>query len=408
MRNQVEWPSEFPQFLWGTATASHQVEGGNRNDWTLWEDAGRIKRQEKSGQASGHWERAESDFSLFAELGVNAYRFSVEWSRVEPRQGEFDVEALSKYRQMVQQMRDHGMEPCLTLHHFTLPQWFAMDGGFLQPDGPRMFLRYVRRVVETMGSLVRLYVTINEPMVYAVNSYLYGVWPPGQHNLARTLRVSNQLIAAHKGAYHLIKTVQPGALVGLAHHINLFEPWSTSPADVVLARTLHHLFNRRVILAVGDLQDYLGINYYTRSFATIRHPFTPQSSRGENGSRAELGLTDMGWDIYPEGLEQALLEARAFNRPILITENGISTPDDALRIRYLDAHLDAMHRAIEKGVNVRGYFYWSALDNFEWDEGFAPRFGLIEVNYDTMERVMRKSAYHYRDRILQSAARGMR
>jgi beta-glucosidase len=399
--NQFEWPNDFPPFLWGTATASHQVEGGNRNDWTLWEDAGRIKRQEKSGQASGHWERAESDFSLFAELGANAYRFSVEWSRVEPRQGEFDAEALSKYRQMVQQMRDQGMEPCLTLHHFTLPQWFAMAGGFLQPDGPRMFLRYVRRVVETMGYLVRLYVTINEPMVYAVNSYLYGVWPPGQHSLARTLRVSNQLIVAHKGAYHLIKKLQPEALVGLAHHINLFEPWSTSPGDVVLARKLHHLFNRRVIRAVGNLQDYIGINYYTRSFSTILQPFTPRSSRSENGSHAELGLTDMGWDIYPEGLEQALLEAKAFNRPILITENGISTPDDALRIRYLDAHLDAMHRAMKKGANVRGYFYWSALDNFEWDEGFAPRFGLIEVNYDTMERVMRKSAYHYRDRILK-------
>lgn len=390
-------------FLWGTATASHQVEGNTTNDWTRWEDEGHVAHQERSGAAANHWELYEEDFKLLASGATNAYRFSVEWSRIEPQPGHFDEEAIARYRTMVLTMRRYGLEPVMTLYHFTLPQWFSDGGGWLQPEAIRFFERYVAYVVAQMGDLVDWYVTINEPMVYAVNSYLYGIWPPGRRTLKDTLTIASVLVQAHIKAYQVIREIKPDGAIGLAHHLMVFDPWTRTPWDTGLARILAYAFNWRFIKQVNQYQDFLGVNYYTRSWASIRKPLTPIPSRvGDT-------VSNLGWEVYPHGLYRLLMEAyRRYDRPLLITENGISTDIDAEREAFLQQHLYEVDHAKIDGVPVIGYFHWSFIDNFEWESGFAPHFGLVAVDYDNYRRTPRRSFYTYQRLIQQYQATNRR
>lgn len=385
------WPDSLPPFLWGAATSSHQIEGDAQNDWTRWEDAGHVARLERSGRSTGHFANPDPDLDLFSSLGWNAYRLSIEWSRIEPKPGQFSGQAMAEYRHIIEKMRENGLEPLVTLHHFTLPQWFADQGGFFGPRSASHFLSYTAYVVDHLKDLVTLWVTVNEPIIYAVMGYSYGTWPPGETHLAKAWRLTNRLVRLHQKAYRLIKRIDPKAMVGLAHHVVYFAPYQPqSPADRVLCRIIDYLFNWRFIHKVDAYQDFLGINYYTRQWISASRGLAPIAAKP--GAK----VTEMGWEIYPQGLHHVLSRLKSYRKPILITENGIATNIDEERQQYLITHLAAIAAVQQEGVEVRGYFHWAALDNFEWAEGFKPRFGLVEVNYDTLERTPRKSADLYR------------
>jgi beta-glucosidase len=403
-------------FLWGTATSSHQVEGNNtNNNWWRWEqEPDRIIKAQKSGLACDWWGgRWQEDFDRAAEAGQNAHRLSIEWSRIQPTPDRWDEEALDHYREMMRGLLEREMTPLVTLHHFTDPLWFSELGGWENPEAANLFEPYARKVVEALKEYVNLWVTINEPNVLAVMSYLYGNFPPGEQDLLKTVRVMQNLVRAHAAAYHSIHKIQPNARVGLAHQYHSFQParrWS--PFDHWVAGTYDHLFNKVIPLACSsgvlkfpvrhvripqakNTQDFLGINYYTRKLAAF-NPFNP----GELFSRlyfpAEAELSDTGFIAnVPEGMFEALKRSLKFNLPIIITENGVEDADDDLRPSYLIQHLHQVWRALNFNYPIKGYFHWTLVDNFEWERGWTQRFGLWELDVESQARSKRLSAELY-------------
>ncbi|MBI4991598.1 MAG: family 1 glycosylhydrolase [Candidatus Harrisonbacteria bacterium] len=357
-------------FLWGAATSSYQVEGGIKNDWT--------RAGFDSGRAADHYSRFKEDFDLAKELGHNAHRFSIEWSRIEPEEGKFDKKEIEHYRKVVTALQERGLEPFVTLWHFTNPVWFAESGGFESPKAVFYFERYINFVTENLKD-VKFWITINEPMVYTKNSYWLGIWPPGRPlSPLSYFRAIKNLIQAHKKASVVIKKVNPRAQVGIAKNIIYFEedkhPWH------YLQKLGEYWWNEYFLNKIFDHQDFVGLNYYFHKH--IRRETHP--------------VSDLGWGIYPEGLYQVLGVLKKYNKPIYVTENGIADAKDEKRAQFIKDHIDWMKKAMAEGVDVRGYFYWSLLDNFEWEKGFGPRFGLIEVDYKTMRRKIRGSAYLYK------------
>ncbi|MGC8486843.1 MAG: glycoside hydrolase family 1 protein [Clostridia bacterium] len=369
------WPGTLAPFLWGVASSSHQVEGHQPgNDWTRWEAAG--KTAEPSGNRIDHWNHFREDVALYRDVGANASRISLEWSRLEPNPGTWDEAAFDHYAEMLDTSRDAGLEPLVTLSHFTLPLWVADAGGWLWSGMEDAFLRFVDRAVRRF-SAVRLWCTINEPTVHPLMGYEEGVWPPGGRSIRVGLRVLDRELQIHRRAYRAIKALRPDALVGLAHHMVRFRPLLGTPAHQALARFLHRTFNAWAVEQCQGSQDYIGLNYYSCRWATWRRPLNPFSSRPGRP------LTQMGWEVDPDGLYDLVgWAARRFALPILVTENGIATDDEEERSRYIAGHVDALRRAAQAGADVRGYFYWSGLDNFEWAEGYRPHFGLIAVGDD--------------------------
>jgi len=412
----------FPEgFLWGTATSSHQVEGNNTNNqWWAWEQQpGRIWHGDKSGLACDWWRNAEADFDRAAAMGQNSHRLSLEWSRIEPREGVFDEAALGRYRQMLSALRERGLEPMVTLHHFTNPLWLSDSGEWENRQTVRYFERYVKRVVEALGDLVNLWCTINEPAIYAVQGYLRGGFPPGKHSFVTTFRVLGNLLRGHAAAYRTIHRLQGHARVGLVKSVRGFEPANpASPLDRLVTRLQDYLFNDITLLAPKDGRlrfpmgwgliphgplvdsfDFIGLNYYTRGLVA----FDIRQWRdlfGRNFFRPGAELSDAGQlgpysEIYPEGLYLALHKVAALGKPIIVTENGLPDADDDQRPRFLLTHLAQVHRAIQEGLPVQGYYHWSLVDNFEWAEGWALRFGLIEMDPETQERRIRPSGELY-------------
>jgi beta-glucosidase len=409
----------FPEgFLWGSATAAHQVEGNNdNNDWWAAEQAGRVPF--KSGLACDHYRLYSQDFALLRNLGQTAHRLSIEWSRIEPRPGELNHEALAHYRMVLESLRENGLEPIVTLHHFANPIWFSEQGGWLQREAVGCFARYAKRVVQEYRDLVRYWVTINEPGVYASQGWLLGLWPPNRTgDLRGCFTAMRHLAYAHGRAYHAMKQAQPDALIGVAHHWRLFDPADpVRRADRVLARLRNSLMNQafgiavrtgRLIPPLGtgvripwlrDTEDWVGVNYYTRQVDRFELRAARLGFGREQFPAVERN--QLGWEIYPKGLERALLSAAppGSGRMVMVTENGVPEPDgqDIVRPRYLIQHLEACHRAIQAGVDLRGYVHWTSMDNFEWAEGTAARFGLVYVDFETQERTPKPSAYLYRD-----------
>jgi beta-glucosidase len=407
----------FPSsFLWGTATASHQVEGGNtNNEWWEWEErGGRIVDGTVSGRACDHYNLYREDFELFAALNQNAHRLSLEWSRLEPTPGAFDPAAFKHYRNVLECLRRLGMEPVVTLHHFTHPRWFVEDGGWERPEAVDVFGRYVARAMDAFGDLVRYWVTINEPVVYTTMGYLVGRWPPGKRNLGLVFTVLRNLIRAHARAARIIHDRSPrgDVQVGVAHHVRVFDPYRPLlPGDHFVARIGESCFNRSVLYALldgrfhfpfgsgavpdgRDSLDFIGLNYYSREMATF--DFRRRSSYfGSFFAHPEHPKTAAGWEIYPQGAYRALKFLSKFGKSILVTENGVADEQDELRPSFLISHLKEIHRAMQEGAPVHGYFHWSALDNFEWAEGRSLRFGLIHVDYDTLKRTVKPSGELY-------------
>lgn len=404
----------FPKgFLWGAATSSHQVEGGNsENDWADWESAGRAR--EISGTACDHGRRFRDDFEMAKRLGHNAHRFSIEWSRVEPEEGQFDEAVLLHYREVVEALREKNLEPVVTLHHFTLPRWVAREGGFASPRFVQYFLRYADRVADALSDQIRYWVTINEPLVLLYKGYVKGDWPPGEHSSDNLITAFKNIILIHSELYRLLHAKRRNCWVGLAQHVRTFDPyrkyWPLDYAGVWLRRYFfnHFLLNictdglaffpgieSSLLKKARDTMDFIGVNYYTRDF--IKFTFSP--TLGEEVSKPFGGETgernSLGWEICPDGFYRMLASLKKFAKPVIVLENGVCTREDPRRIVFLEKHIKAMEKAMAKGVDIRGYFYWSLMDNFEWLDGFEPRFGLVEIDYKTQERRIRPSAEYY-------------
>ncbi len=419
----------FPdQFLWGTATAAHQVEGNNDgNDWWAFEHRpGAIWHGDRSGLACDWWRNAERDFDLMAEMGHNTHRLSVEWSRIEPEEGVFDAAAIARYREMLTGLRQRGIEPMVTLFHFSSPLWLARQGGWRNPAAVGHFRRFVRHAVEQLGDLVTLWCTINEPNVYAALGYLWGEHAPGEKSLALYFRVLRHLLEAHAAAYRVIHALDGGAQVGLVKNVQIFEALDGEDAVAQrLAGFLDSFFNDVTFRAVGDGRlrfplslglgshgplvdsvDFWGVNYYSRQRVSLRGPGgglagllqpTPGAETSDHGRNGTYG------EVYPAGLYRVLKRVAGLGKPLYVTENGLPDADDDQRPRFLLSHLAQMQRAIAEGVDVRGYYHWSFTDNFEWAEGWALRFGLVALDQETQERTPRPSARLYSDIIRAKA-----
>ncbi|MDP9161509.1 MAG: glycoside hydrolase family 1 protein [Acidobacteriota bacterium] len=420
--SQSNSPRTFPAgFLWGVSTSAHQVEGDNgNNQWSAWESAGRIKSGECSGLACDWWKNAERDFDLVQEFGLNALRISVEWSRIEPQPGVWDVEALQRYRQILQGLLSRGIEPMVCLHHFTHPIWFEQQGGFLGPDAVKLFERFTLHVLEELGDLCNYWITFNEPNVFASLGWVLGEFPPGgKGQIPTALRVVQGMLQCHARAYHAIHEIQSGAQVGWAHNYVVFEPANrASILDRCTAATMGSLFNESFLAqiesgrsafpsnllncrlsSVKGTCDFVGLNVYSRFHVafSLRHPrelfghvfVPPEVPQGDSGIEKPYG------EAYPAAIAQAVRRASRLGKPIYILENGVPDAKDRIRPWLIVNALQELHQLIEEGHDVRGYFHWTLADNFEWAEGWNLRFGLVALDPMTQLRTVRDSGRLY-------------
>jgi beta-glucosidase len=411
----------FPAgFRWGVATASYQYEGGCENSqWYTWEKAGHIKSGDVAGIACDWWRHAERDFDLAQQLGLNALRLSVEWSRLEPRPGEWDETAFARYREMLQGLRARGIEPMVTLHHFSNPIWFEERGGFLAPSAMDVFARFVGRVIEELGDLCDLWCTINEPNVYSVAGYLIGEWPPGRHGEVRAaFALQATLARAHAAAYEVIHQQQPHARVGWAQNFNIFAPATNSRLDRLVAgaqdAAYNDFFPRAVLtgraafpfsIVAGSLRavrgtcDFVGINLYYREHVSFDLRYGRElfgrRSRPDGAPRGDTSANDFFGELYPQGILDVARRLAVFGKPLYVTEHGVGDRNDRVRPWLIEQGVRSVHAALREGLDLRGYYHWSLVDNFEWAEGWQQRFGLAALDLATQERTLRPSGHFY-------------
>ena len=407
----------FPRgFLWGTATAAHQVEGNNtNNNWYRWENTpGKIINNEKSGLACDWWGgRWKEDFQRAKESGQNAHRLSVEWSRIQPTPDTWDEKALEKYVDMLRWLVRNDMTPMVTLHHFTDPLWLVDQGGWENPNTPALFARFTRKVVEALKDYVNLWITINEPNVYVMSGWLLGAFPPGKNDLPKAALVLENLVRGHAAAYKIIHEQQPNAQVGVAVNYRSLKPArSWNLLDRLPASIQDQIFNNAFhsCLKIGKLdlvlkkvkipeaantQDFIGLNYYSRDlvYFDITKPGS-MFGRLQYPKDAQLSSTGFIANI-PEGMWDGLNWAHKFDLPIIITENGVEDNTDSMRPRYTIEHIHQVWKAANYNWRVKGYFHWSLVDNFEWERGWSQRFGLWGLDVDTQKRIRRTSVDVY-------------
>jgi beta-glucosidase len=407
----------FPAgFLWGTSTSAHQVEGGNENnDWSEWERRpGAINDATRSGAACGWWEgRAEEDLAVAAAEGQNAHRLSLEWSRLEPEPGRFDDRAFARYGQLLDEMRRLGLLAMVTLHHVTLPRWVARRGGWTSWSTVDCFARYAQECARRLAGRVPLWVTMNEPAACAAAGYALTYWPPALGSNRMALRALAVMLEGHAAAYRAVKQVAD-APVGIVLSAPRIEPARASLLDGAVAwaqdwsflgATLRSLktgvlqppiAGRRLrVPGLGGSLDFLGVNYYGR-YAVQFDLRSAGILFGKHVQEPTIRTGGCDWgEISPAGLTRQLLRLSRLGVPLYVTENGIRDSDDALRPSFLREHVAALHEAIRLGAEVRGYFHWSLVDNFEWAEGWVPRFGLRALDPATQRRTPRGSAAVY-------------
>jgi beta-glucosidase len=411
----------FPDgFLWGTASAAYQCEGGNTNNqWYRWEQHGHICSGDTCGSAADWWYRAESDFALAEQMENNALRLSLEWSRIEPEEGHWDSAVIDRYRALLHNLHDRHIKPLITLHHFTDPLWFADRGGFSDSANIQFFVRFVRYIIAQFQDLCNFWITFNEPNAYASLGHLIGTFPPGEHDLRRALLVMHNLMQAHIEAFYAISELQPDSQIGYCLHYRLFDPANPLwPPDVFAATLQEKSFNWSVLQGAetgnfsfplnfvmkplaraAGTRDYHGVNYYTREMIHF-DPMKPgelfsRRSASQNAVLNDHGSQGIFGEIYPQGLYRVLksvYKQTRGNKPLYITENGFCDAKDDRRPRAILEHLAMVHRAITEGIPVRGYLHWTLVDNFEWAEGWSARFGLIELDQYTQKRIPRGSA----------------
>ncbi len=384
----------LPQgFLLGAASAAHQVEGGNtHNNWWFYEQEGRLPQ---SGQAADHYHRYEEDFRLAHDIGLNLMRISIEWSRIEPIEGQFDQAEIRHYRLVLQSMKAHGLTRMVTLFHWTLPLWLAEQGGWENSRAVEWFSRFSQLVAKELGSEIDLWITINEPEVYSLMSYSYGLHPPFQKSLPRMIKIIHRLIRAHKASYQAIKNILPQAQIGLAKNNVYYDAYTKGAFNQLAVTISNYITNFYILDRVKNYKDFIGLNYY------FYHSLQFRLTKGWQVKNQAGPKSDMGWRTYPQGVYYLVKDLyRRYGRPIYITENGIANAHDDMRARFIAEHLQALSQAIVEGVDVRGYCYWSLTDTYEWHDGYGPKFGLIEINFETLERRVRPSAKIFKEIIL--------
>jgi beta-glucosidase len=373
--------ADFPEgFLFGASTSAHQVEGGNvNNDWWAWEHAAGSPAAEPSGDAIDQYHRYAEDHALLAELGHDAHRLSLEWSRIEPEPGEFSRAALEHYRRVLGSLAEHGLEAFVTLHHMTSPRWFAERGGWLARDAVDVFERYCERVGQALGDLMPWACTINEPQIYAFNGYLTGEFPPGIADAEVWRRVTRTLIAAHGAAVRALGAGAGAPKAGICLELPDYAP--ARPGDPECEAFTAEIRRECSEIYVEDLPgDFVGVQYYSR----------------ERLDPALPGYV-AGTEVVPAGIGRAIRLAATSGLPVVITENGLATADDRERVGFMRAHLAEVAACLRDGIDIRGYMCWSAFDSFEWNHGFGQRFGLIGIDRDDdLRRVPRPSAHAYR------------
>ncbi|MEI6892711.1 MAG: glycoside hydrolase family 1 protein [Pontiella sp.] len=422
--------SQFPEgFVWGSAASGHQIEGNNRHsNWWHWELAS--ESQPHSGKAVDYWNRFEEDHALMASMGHQAFRIGIEWARVEPKQHEFDQEAIEHYRRIFQSLEKHGLKICLTLHHWVVPQWAAEQGDWRNKKMVDWFLHYVERMIHEFGTFPFQWVTLNEPMVAALAGYFSGDFPPGRRNYFELRTVVCNMLRAHAGSFQRIHAFDSNAQVGIAMAYPDLQPWGSSGLagryermvvalgrrfifqawdDSIKTGRLHPLYGIGKIEGLKNSVDFCGVNYYFRmtlrfSWTHGRTGFIDQEATPEG-----MAKTDFGWQIWPPGIRTIISNVwKHFGKPVVITENGIADRTDEKRAAYITDHLKQVFHCLEDGIPVRGYYHWSFLDNFEWKEGFDMAFGLVEVDPEdpTLERKPRPSARHYSE-IIETNGRAL-
>lgn len=377
----------FPAgFLWGVAYSSMQVEGDVKNsDWWRWAEEGKTK--DKIDKACDSWNRYEEDHQLAENLGCGGFRMSLEWSRIEPNEGEFSQEALAHYKKILQNIKKRGMKRVVTLWHWGLPLWFADNYGWHKKESVEYFARYCQKVIDELGDEIDVFLTLNEPTIPLNKGYLVGIFPPGKINPWYFYRARQNMIKAHEKCYKLIKEAFPRLPVGITQFCNTFE--SRGFLKKIFEK-FQDFYNWGFVKSGQDYHDFIGIDYY----ATFEPRIIPPSVKRKT---IKNRWTDMGWGIYPQGIYDICLDAhKKFKKPIYILENGLADEKDKYRADFIREHLEKLQEAIKDGVDLKGYFYWSLLDNFEWNWGYGPKFGLCEMDYKTMERKPRKSYFEYR------------
>lgn len=370
---------KFPScFLWGTATSSYQVEGDIKNaDWSDFFPA---------RKACNHYFLFEKDFELMKNLNLNAYRFSIEWSRIEKKEGEFDQKEIEHYRQFLKTLKEKNIKTILTLHHFTNPQWLYKYGGWANKKIIFYFSRFAQKMFQEYNELVDFWITINEPLIFAAFGYLTGRWPPRKKNLLLFFQAIKNQTLVHKKIFKEFKKLNPNSKIGLAQNTAYFEPFNKkSFLDNLNAKFNHFCWNQLFIELIKKNLSFIGINYY--SSQTVKFPWQDKTIKKE--------VSDIGWPLFPSGLYWIVKQFQKFNLPILITENGIADEKDILRKKFIKEHLFWLHKAISEGVKVLGYLHWSFMDNLEWDFGFKVKFGLVEIDFKTQERKPRNSAFYF-------------
>jgi beta-glucosidase len=401
---QLSFPKKF---LWGAATSAHQVEGNTHNQWTVWEfehtlslatqasyqyeeldNWPRIKAAAKdpnnyvSAKGADHYNLYEQDFDLLKKMNMNALRFSIEWSRIEPKEGVWDAKEIEHYKRYVDELRQRKIEPIVTLFHFTLPVWFGEMGGFEKRRNVKYFTRYADKIIRELGINIRYVVTINEPEVYATASYLMGHWPPSQMSKRQTWRVMNNLAYAHNQAAKTIHAINRRYKVSIAKNTSYVYAGDNAWLSRLSASVLQYVRDDYFLKKVVKQCDWLGVNYYFSDRVYGYRVHNPDQK-----------LSDLGWDLSPENIQFALERLHEkYDLPIIITENGLADADDSQRQWWITQTLLAMQKSMKNGVKLEGYLHWSLLDNFEWDKGFWPRFGLAAVDYRTKSRTLRPSA----------------
>ena len=368
---------KFPLgFAWGASTSSYQVEGGIENcDWS---------KDFPAGIACDHYCRYEEDFDLLKKLNQNTYRFSIEWSRVEPEEGKFDEKEIKHYRQVNSALKKLDIEPFVGLWHWTNPLWIKNKGGWESKKIAYYFSRYAKKIVSSLKDNVKFWITINEPEIYTSSSYVSGIWPPYKKSIFSFISVINNLIKTHKEAYKTIKKIQPDAQVGIATNNTYYEALD-DPISHLVKNIVERLDHFYILNKIKNYQEFIGLNYYF-------HNRIKGFKFNQNENKI---VSDLGWEVYPEGIYHVLKNLRKYKKPIYITENGLADAKDKLRKDFIRDHLFWIHKAMEEGIDVKGYFHWSLMDNLEWHKGFEPEFGLIGIDYKTLERKPRPSAFYY-------------
>ena len=417
----------FPKsFFWGTATASHQVEGNcTNNNWFMWENSydkrgnPRIKNNQKSGVACDHWNIYKEDIKLIKKTGVSHYRLSIEWSKIEFKKGEYDLDAINHYSNVINCLLENNITPVITLHHFTNPIWFEEIGAFEKEENIKYFVSFASFIFSKYSDKVKIWCTINEPEVYSVMGYFAGIFPPGKRNPQKTVEVLKNLLIAHTKVYYSLKSSPNGknSEIGIVKNIMQFDPYRKwNLLDWIVCIITNKIYNEIAIsyLKTGKINiyypffvkmnykssdaalatDFFGLNYYSHNH--LKFKFNSYEFF-ENKYYTNDIMTDMPYTIYPEGLYRAIKTAEKINKPIIITENGIADSEDNRRSLYIERYIYAMNKAMQEGSNIKGYFYWSLMDNFEWAEGFDMKFGLYHVDFKTQKRTFRSGSQKFVD-----------